>query len=102
MQDIASTPIDCEKRKSRSPKIEVPLLERAAISPNELAALFGRQTVWGYRLIYAGKVKVIHDLGRTMIPISEVKRLMGTAETYTGKPKAKATKKAPQDEGAIS
>ena len=89
MQDIAApTQQDGEKRKARSPKIEIPLLERAAVSPNELAALFGRQTVWGYRQIYAGRVKVIHTLGRIMVPIHEVKRLLGDAQTYNGKPKS--------------
>lgn len=70
------------KRVARSPKINVPLLERAAVSPNELAALFGKQNTFGYRLIYAQKVKVIKDMGRMMIPISEVKRLMASAEVY--------------------
>jgi len=71
-----------KKRVARSPKIEIPLLERAAISPNELAALFGKQTTFGYRLIYSGKVKVIRSLGRMMIPQSEVRRLMAGAGVY--------------------
>lgn len=89
MQDKPTQQQDGETRKARSPKIEVPLLERAAVSPNELAALFGRQTVWGYRQIYAGRVKVIHTLGRIMVPIHEVKRLLGGAQTYNEKSKAK-------------
>ena len=38
-----------------------------------------------YRLIYAGKVKVLSNLGRLMIPRSEVERLLQQTETYLGK-----------------
>jgi hypothetical protein len=67
------------KRRARCPKIELPLMERAAVTPNEFAALFGKETTWGYRQIYAGKVSVIKSLGHQMIPRSEIQRLMGTA-----------------------
>jgi hypothetical protein len=70
------------KRIARSPKITVPLTERAALSPNEFAAVFGKANTWGYRLIYSGKVKVIKDLGRMMIPGSELKRLLASAEVF--------------------
>ncbi len=66
----------------KSPQIKLPLSERAAVTPNEFAGLFGKQTVWGYRQIYAGKVKVIKTVGRMMIPQSEIKRLMASAEVY--------------------
>lgn len=78
------------KRVARSPKIEIALLDRAAITPNEFAGLFGRQTVWGYRQIYAGKVKVIKDFGRIMIPRQEVQRLIGNVEIYNPNPAAAA------------
>jgi hypothetical protein len=35
--------------------------EKVVLSPTEFASLFGRHYTWGYRQIYAGKVKV----GRT-------------------------------------
>lgn len=80
MQNQAIPEQPATKRIARSPKIELPLMERAAVSPNECAALFGKQTTWGYRLIYEGKVKAIKTLGRTMIPTSEVRRLLASAE----------------------
>lgn len=75
-----------------SPKVEVPMADRAAYTPNEFAALFGKQTVWGYRKVYAGQVKVITVLGRMMIPASEVKRLQGEAAVYVGSGKKKKDK----------
>lgn len=79
MKNVAteSTPA---KRIARSPKIEIPLLERVAVTPNEFAALFGKATTWGYRAVYTGEVKVIRNMGRMMIPTSEVKRLLASAE----------------------
>jgi hypothetical protein len=71
-----------KKRIARSPKITVPYLERAVLSPNEFAAVCGKQTSWGYRRIYAGDVKVIRSFGRMMVPVSEVKRLLATAEVF--------------------
>lgn len=67
-----------------SPKIELPLLQRAALSPNEFASLFGRETTWGYRQVYAGRVKVIRRLGRMLIPQTEVQRLLADLEVYSG------------------
>src|SRR4051794_14510711 len=63
------------KRAGKSPRIVVPLSERAAYTPNEFAALFGHRTTWGYRLIYSGRVKTIQNLGRLLIPRCEVERL---------------------------
>ena len=80
MQNTDCPAQPAKKRIARSPKIELPLMERAAVSPNEFAALFGKQTTWGYRQLYDGKVKSIKSLGRTMIPTSEVRRLLASAE----------------------
>lgn len=80
MQNEHNPNEQAEKRIARSPKIEVPLLDRAAVTPNEFAALFGKQTTWGYRQIYAGKIAVIKTLGHTLIPRSEIQRLLGSAE----------------------
>lgn len=69
-----------QKRHPRSPKITVPLIDRAAWTPNEFAALHGREATWTYRLLYANKLKAIKSLGRTLIPRSEMQRIMQTAE----------------------
>jgi hypothetical protein len=52
-----------------------------------------------YRQIYAGKVKVLTQLGRIMIPRSEVERLLAGKEVYNGRlrrpPKKSALPDAP-------
>lgn len=58
---------------------------RVAFSPTEFASLFGKSQTWGYRQIYAGKVKAITDHGRVMIPASEVESILRTAGVYEGK-----------------
>ena len=63
----------------------LPLSEKVVLSPTEFSTLFGRHYTWGYRQIYAGKIKVITNLGRMMIPRSEVDRLLEDKEIYTGK-----------------
>lgn len=64
--------------------------DRSGYSPAEFAARFGRHPSWAYRKIYAGKVKVIDELGRLLIPQNELTRLLGTAGSYNPKPKASA------------
>ncbi len=59
-------------------------LQRVAFSPGEFAALFGKQQTWGYRQIYAGKVKAITEYGRIQIPAAEVERILATADRYNG------------------
>jgi hypothetical protein len=66
-------------------KQAVPLAERAAYTPAEFAALFGKHYTWGYRQIYAGKVKVISDMGRMLVSRSEVERIKGKGVVYSGK-----------------
>ena len=63
----------------------IPLSEKVVLSPTEFSILFGRHYTWGYRQIYAGKIKVLSNLGRIMIPRSEVERLLQKTETYSGK-----------------
>jgi Helix-turn-helix domain len=55
---------------------------RMAYSPREFAALFGRHPTWSYRLLYSGKLKAVTNLGRTLIPASELDRLLEMAEAY--------------------
>ena len=62
-------------------KSEMP---RAALSPREFAALFGKEQTWGYRQIYSGKVTTITEYGRILIPASEVERILGQAGRYNG------------------
>jgi hypothetical protein len=63
----------------------VALSDRAAFTPSEFAALFGKSYVWGYRQIYAGKVKVISDMGRMLISREEVERIRCKGTIYSGK-----------------
>lgn len=64
--------------------------DRVAFSPGEFAALFGKSQTWGYRQIYAGRVKAITEHGRILIPAAEVERVLKSAHIYAGlKPKSK-------------
>lgn len=63
--------------------------DKVTLTPKEFAARFGRKETWGYRKIWAGKVKVLPE-GRYQIPLSEVDRLLATCTTLKPKkPKAK-------------
>lgn len=50
-----------------------------AYSPAKFAELFNHEQTWAYRLIYAGKVKVITEFGNKMIPASELERILSSA-----------------------
>lgn len=62
-------------------------LQRVAFSPGEFAVLFGKSQTWGYRQIYAGKVKTITEHGRILIPAKEVERILAAAGIYSGEKK---------------
>jgi hypothetical protein len=65
----------------RSQKKQIlPFDQRAAFTPAEFAQLFGKQTVWAYRLIYADKIKSIKGFGRTLIPRSELDQIISSAQ----------------------
>lgn len=49
---------------------------RVALSVAEFSAAFGRHRSWGYRALYAGRVRRLDIPGVTLIPLSEVNRLM--------------------------
>ena len=69
-------------------------LKRVAFSPGEFAKLFGKSKTWGYRQIYAGKVKAITEFGRTLIAAAEVESILRTAGIFDGaKPKPVKTKR---------
>jgi len=67
--------------------------DRAAYSPAEFAATCGRHASWAYRLLYGGKIRAITELGRILIPATELQRVLGLAQRYDPKPKAKAKPK---------
>jgi hypothetical protein len=65
---------------------------RAAYSPAEFAATCGRHPSWAYRLLYANKVRGITELGRILIPASELERVLRLAEPYNPQPKLEPQK----------
>ncbi|MDD5261257.1 MAG: hypothetical protein PHD76_05340 [Methylacidiphilales bacterium] len=68
-----------------TPSVHVlPLSERVALTPAEFAAYFGHEQTWAYRQVYAGKVKIIPDMGKMMIPRVELERVQQAAEIYKG------------------
>ncbi len=77
------------RKKGRNSKLNIPLRDRAALSPADFASLFGRVPVWAYRRIWDGSIKVVPGIGRKMIPQSEVQRLLDSAEVYNGADKVK-------------
>lgn len=66
-----------------TPALAVPLSDRAALTPAEFAAYFGHHQTWAYRQIYAGKIDVIADMGKMMIPKSELERVQRSAKPYS-------------------
>jgi helix-turn-helix protein len=66
------------------------LITRVAYSPAEFAAACGRHPSWAYRLLYGGKIRAITELGRLLIPASELQRILSLAQPYDPKPKREA------------
>jgi hypothetical protein len=60
---------------------------RAAYSPKEFAASCGRHPSWAYRLLYANKLRAVTELGRLLIPASELQRVLSGAAPYDPKPR---------------
>ena len=67
---------------------------RAAYSPAEFAALFGRNPTWAYRLLYGGKITALTDFGRILIPASELERVLSSATPYNPQPRHSRTQSA--------
>jgi hypothetical protein len=61
--------------------------DRAGYSPAEFAGHFGRYPSWSYRLLYSGKIHAITDLGRILIPATELERVLSLAQRYDPKSK---------------
>jgi hypothetical protein len=74
-------------RAARNPQ-PINLNERFGFSPKEFAEANGKSATWAYRQIYSGKVKVISDCGRILIPRSEVDRFLARAAEYNPHSKA--------------
>ena len=68
--------------QSRVAREPISLTKRVAYSATEFAALFGRSATWGYRQIYAGRIKPIADCGRLLIPHTEVDSILGRCREY--------------------
>jgi hypothetical protein len=68
--------------QSRFARELIPLTQRAAFSPSEFAALCGRSPTWGYRQIYAARIKPLSDCGRLLIPRSEVDSFLARKAEY--------------------
>ena len=81
MQDIAEHGQRAQTQ-SRVARERIPLNERNALSPAEFAASCGRKNTWGYRQIYAGRVKPISDCGRLLIPSSEIESFLARKAEY--------------------
>lgn len=62
----------------------LPVLQRATLSPEEFAAQFGKQKIWTYRQVYAGRVKAITGFGNMVIPRTELERILSSATTFKG------------------
>lgn len=67
---------------SRVAREPTSLAKRVAYSPAEFAALFGRSATWGYRQIYAGRVRPIGDCGRLLVPHTEVDSILARRSEY--------------------
>lgn len=65
------------------------ITNRVAYSPAEFAATCGRHPSWAYRLLYGGKIRAITQLGRLLIPASELERVLSLAERYDPKVRAR-------------
>jgi hypothetical protein len=77
----------------------ITLSERLALSPREFGAALGKSATYGYRQIYAGRIKPITDCGRMMITRAEIDRFLSRAAEYNPAPKRKAKAGAAENGG---
>jgi len=87
-QELHSQRAQTQARAARQP---IPFSERLSYSPKEFGEVNGRSATWGYRQIYSGKIKVISDAGRLLIPCSEVERFLARASEYNPQHKEKTS-----------
>lgn len=101
METPATKP-SAPQTERKSETFVVPFSERAAYSPAEFAALFGRKKTWTYRQLYAGRVKGIAIIGQIMIPRTEAERLTSLATEYNPDPaRAPKQRKAAKAEAGL-
>ena len=55
-------------------------IDQKTISPRELGDLFGKSPRWSRKLIREKRIEAIKEFGSYMIPISEVDRILNSAE----------------------
>src|ERR1051325_10275686 len=75
--------------QSRVARGSIPLTERLGYSPAEFAASCGRHPSWAYRLLYGGKIRAVTQLGRILIPATELQRVLSLAQRYDPQRKPK-------------
>jgi hypothetical protein len=63
------------------------VVHQMALSPTEVALLFGKSATWGYRRIYDGTFRVISSGNRLMIPRAEIERFIARADKYDPQPR---------------
>ena len=85
-----------QSRAARKPQ-SISLSERLGLSPKEFSEVNGKSPTWAYRQIYSGKVKVISDCGRLLIPRFEIERFLARASEYN--PQRKAASDADENGG---
>jgi len=59
--------------------------ERDSLTPREFAARHDKSITWGYRQIYAGKIRVMDTAGTIRIPMAEVQRFASRAVVWKGR-----------------
>jgi hypothetical protein len=77
---LQANSVQCVQTRRSQKKRLLPLSQRVALSPEEFAAQFGKQKIWAYRQIYAGRVNAITGFGNLMIPRQEVDRILESAK----------------------
>ena len=61
-------------------KVNNGAIDQKTISPRELGDLFGKSSRWSRKLIREKRIQAIKEFGSYMIPISEVDRILNSAE----------------------
>ena len=91
-----------QSRVARDPIPLNRLTKRAAYSPAEFAESCGKHPSWAYRLLYGGKIRALTDLGRILIPVSELERVLSSAAPYNPKPRKTKTHQSGSTIGGVS
>jgi len=92
LENAAQRPVVDPSRAMASPPPE-----RLAVTPAEFAKSCGKHPVWAYRQIYAGRLRVLGNCGRMLIPVSEIEKFLSQTIIYNGRPERspRARRKVP-------